>query len=221
MENTTQYKFSPEVISLLKNAPLVACFFAQASGISPILSILKNKRTDSLSPFPFISLYANCAMWLLYGYLGGDWTVINSNIAGFILGLIYTAIFAKYTNMSMKKYYIGSILFLLPMLTCPYWLQNKHYELQLLGSVGCICAVILMASPLVTIGSVVKEQSTQSMPFIVSLAMLMNGISWAAYGWYIANDKYIYIPNILGTMAGLIQLSLFVIYPSKPKAKEM
>jgi len=139
-----------------------------------------------------------------------------ANGAGIIAGLIYTSIFAKYTHVSMLKYYGGSAAILLPMLTSPYWLSNTD-SIQLLGSFGCVAAVILMASPLATMKNVIKDKSTESIPFPMSLAFFCNGISWASYGWFVANDPYIWLPNVLGTMAASLQLSLFVIYPNRSK----
>lgn len=207
------YTLSSTTITLLSNAPLLAFALVQASGISPIVNIVQNKRTDNLSPFPFVSLYTNCFIWTLYGYLNHDATVLYANGAGIIAGLIYTGIFAKYTHISMLKYYAGSIAILAPMLTSHLWLDTSN-AIQLLGSFGCASAVILMASPLATLKNVIKDKSTESIPFVMSLSMFLNGISWGSYGWFVAGDPYIYLPNILGTVAATAQLSLFAIYPS-------
>lgn len=38
------------------------------------------------------------------------------------------------------------------------------------------------------------------------------GLSWTLYG-YLLGDKFVFIPNLLATILGLIQLTLFVLYP--------
>lgn len=73
-------------------------------------------------------------------------------------------------------------------------------------------AVILMASPLAVVKTVIRDKSTASMPFPVSLAMFLNGTAWGSYGWFVTADPYVWIPNILGAASGIVQLSLFAIY---------
>lgn len=210
------YTMSPLMVTAISNAPLLAFGFVQLSGIAPIRQVLKEGKTGELSAFPFVSLYTNCAIWELYGILNDDYTIKVANLAGIVLGLSYTAIYSRYASQSMMPYYVGSSSLLGIMLTSPYWLSIEN-SIQLLGSFGCISAVVLMASPLTVVKTVIEQKSTQSMPFVVSLAMTLNGISWFTYGWFVANDTYIWLPNGLGTIAGFAQLSLFALYPSHKK----
>ena len=118
------YAISPVGVTVLSNAPLMAFAFVQISGLSPIRQILKDKETGDLSPFPFISLYTNCAIWSLYGILQSDQTIIVANLAGCVAGVAYTAIFAKYTNQNMMKFYAGSGALLATFLSSPFWSQQ-------------------------------------------------------------------------------------------------
>lgn len=210
------YTMSPLTITMISNAPLLAFSLVQLSGLAPIRQIMKEGKTGELSPFPFVSLYTNCAIWELYGILNNDPTIKVANLAGVVLGLAYTAIYSRYTQQSMMPYYLGSSSLLAVMLTSPFWLSTEN-SIQLLGSFGCASAVVLMASPLTVVKTVIEQRSTESMPFIVSLAMTLNGVSWFTYGWFVANDAYIWVPNALGSIAGFIQLSLFGIYRSPKK----
>ena len=81
-----------------------------------------------------------------------------------------------------------------------------------IGTFGMSTAVILMASPLAVVGTVIKQKSTASLPFPVSLAMTLNGACWGTYGFVVTNDLYVWLPNVLGFGAGCIQLALFAIY---------
>jgi len=210
---TAGYTISPLMLTAISNAPLLAFGFVQLSGLAPIRKILQDGKTGELSPFPFVSLYTNCAIWELYGILNNDYTIKIANLAGIVLGMAYTAVYSRYTSQSMMPYYLGSSSLLAVMLSSPLWLPLEN-SIQLLGSFGCVSAVILMASPLTVVKTVIDQKSTQSMPFVVSLAMTLNGMSWFTYGWFVANDTYIWLPNGLGTIAGVAQLSLFALYPS-------
>ena len=88
------------------------------------------------------------------------------------------------------------------------------------GTAGCVSAVVLMASPLATVGTVIREKSTAAMPLQVSLAMTVNGTAWGCYGWFVQNDPYIYLPNILGAASGYLQLALHAKYRNPPTRQE-
>jgi len=216
------YVLSPLATTVLCNAPLIAFGLVQMSGISPIRHILREKQTMNYSPFPFVSLITNCSLWTLYGHLANDNTIFYANMAGILAGLSYTSIFHKYTSMKMFPYYFGSFSILSVLFGSSYAMLHGMVDgnatsqvLTLLGSVGAGSAVVLMASPLVTVQQVLKDKCTESMPFTVSLAMTVNGFSWFGYGWLITGDPFVYVPNALGFIAGMAQMSLFAIYPSK------
>eukprot|EP01083_Nonionella_stella_P274331 931090_1 len=197
------YAIPPIGVTVLSNLPLCAFAFVQASGLSPLRQIFKEKATGDLSPFPFISLYTNCAIWTLYGILQQDQTILIANIAGTIVGAVYTGMFAKYTHVSMMKYYVGSGAILGLFLSSPMWASALGTDAAtILGTFGMSTAVILMASPLAVVGTVIKQKSTAALPFPVSLAMTMNGLCWGSYGWFVTDDFYVYFPNILGFAAG-------------------
>ena len=118
------YAISPLGVTVLSNLPLAAFAFVQVSGLSPIRQILKDKATGDLSPFPFVSLYTNCAIWSLYGVLQSDQTIIIANFAGTVVGAAYTLLFARYTDQNMMKFYVGSGALLATFLSSPVWSQS-------------------------------------------------------------------------------------------------
>jgi uncharacterized protein with PQ loop repeat len=69
---------------------------------------------------------------------------------------------------------------------------------------------------------VIQTKSTNALPLLTSVATFCNASSWAAYGFLVANDPYIYYPNTMGLVASCVQLSLFGIYgmPQKLKAPD-
>merc|ERR1712013_307689 len=207
------YAISPLGVTVLSNLPLAAFAFVQASGMSPIRQILKDKATGELSPFPFVSLFTNCSIWSLYGYLQTDQTILVANIAGVVAGTAYTAIFAQHTHQSMSKYYLGSGALLATFMSSPVWAPMMGTDAAtVLGTFGMSTAVVLMASPLAVVGTVIKNKSTASLPFAMSLAMTLNGLCWGSYGWFVTSDVYVWLPNVLGCGAGIAQLALFAIY---------
>eukprot|EP00485_Elphidium_margaritaceum_P010495 CAMPEP_0202706100 /NCGR_PEP_ID=MMETSP1385-20130828/18581_1 /ASSEMBLY_ACC=CAM_ASM_000861 /TAXON_ID=933848 /ORGANISM="Elphidium margaritaceum" /LENGTH=195 /DNA_ID=CAMNT_0049364493 /DNA_START=24 /DNA_END=607 /DNA_ORIENTATION=+ len=154
------YAVSPLGVTVLSNLPLAAFAFVQVSGMAPIKQILSNKTTGDLSCFPFVSLYTNCAIWTLYGWLQSDPTLLYANAVGLVCGAAYTAIFAKYTHQSMSKYFVGSAGILGVFLSSPVWAPLVGTDAPtVLGTFGMSTAVVLMASPLAVVGTVIKQKS--------------------------------------------------------------
>lgn len=148
-------------------------------------------------------------------------TVLIPNASGALFGLYYTAMFAKHNSgqYSLTPYYAGSGAIIAAAagmaLTLPPAVAANY-----IGLTGCTLAVVLMASPLATVKTVIKDKNTAAMPFATSLATLLNAVSWSGYGWLVAKDMLILAPNILGLASAIVQLSLFAKYGLPPSSKE-
>jgi solute carrier family 50 protein (sugar transporter) len=135
----------------------------QASSVKTALTIVADKSVRSLSPLPFISLLTNCIIWTFYGVLIRDNTVIVPNAAGILSGAFCVSSYHKYAAKSSKEmYFIAAGI--VALATGCAMLGNS----QLLGSIGCALSVLLMASPLATLKTVITEKSTASLPFGIS-----------------------------------------------------
>ncbi|CAG2060952.1 unnamed protein product, partial [Timema podura] len=66
-------------------------------------------------------------------------------------------------------------------------------------------------------GEVIRTKSTAMLPFPLILSGTVVTFLWLLYG-IIINNSLIQLQNVVGLTLCAIQLSLFVIYPSKPKA---
>jgi len=207
------FAMMPAVSPMMQSVLAVAgplCFFGmQLAGLKAVRGIKENKSVGELSALPFVSLATNCVVWTAYGVFTKDLTVLLPNLSGLGFGLYYTSVFHKYAHYSLLKFYaaalavcggVGAIIYSFPAE------EAKSY----IGYMGCTLAIILMASPLAAMGTVLKTKSTASMPFVQSLATFMNASAWTGYGLLIAKDPVLVVPNFLGLLATLVQLSLFV-----------
>jgi len=180
----------------------------QLAGLKAIKTIKENKSVGDLSALPFVSLATNCVVWTAYGALTQDLTVLLPNLSGLAFGLYYTAIFSKYSHYSLTKFYVAAALVVSAVGAFIVFFPATEAK-QYIGYLGCSLAILLMASPLAALGTVLKTGSTASMPFAQSLATFMNAASWTGYGLLIAHDPVIAGPNMLGLLAAVVQLSLF------------
>ena len=204
----TQQKTTFVALALSFSGPF---FFLgmQLSAVLSAVNIVKDKTVGPLSIFPFVSLFTNCVLWSLYGLLKNDTTVLFPNIIGIVSGLFCIVAYQLNCSPSAvpKVYYLFSTLIVIFAVSL-YISDNS----ALIGSIGCVLAVVLMGSPLSTLQTVVASKSTAALPFFTSFMGWCNALSWSAYGLLVANDILIYGPNLLGLALTSFQMILFLIY---------
>eukprot|EP00055_Hartaetosiga_balthica_P003580 m.8304 g.8304 ORF g.8304 m.8304 type:complete len:303 (+) comp3078_c0_seq1:225-1133(+) len=191
----------------------------QVSGASTSRQIVKEKSVGALSILPSLSLFTNCCIWSWYGFLVDDLPVMLPNLSGIAFGAIYTAVYLKYTDKVPVSMLVGSGA-IISAISATALLGNTETVVPYIGLVGDVLAVILMASPLATIKTVIKEKSTRALPFAISFATLLNASSWTMYGSLVMGDPLIWVPNALGLGAALVQMSLFMKYGIYKAPKE-
>lgn len=186
----------------------------QISAVNTAMTINILKSVGNLSPLPFFSLLINCVVWSIYGILKWDMTVLLPNGTGLLAGLWCSLVYHKYCDHVPRKLYYTGVVAVCFALYFGY-IRNDSY----IGYLGCFLAVLVMGSPLATLRTVVSDRSTASLPFWTSLSGWFNSLSWLAYGIIVADDPYIYGPNLLGFVLSSVQLSLFIAYGLPPQLK--
>ena len=185
------------------------CFLLlQVSVVQTALEMIKSAQVNGLSPLTFISLFVNCVIWSLYGFGINDSTVFIPNAIGTIVGLFCSVIFHLYCEVSQLPYslYIVSAIVIVFVLV----LYSTN-DFENIGYTGVVVSILLTGSPLSVLKHVIKEKSTQRLPFNTTVLMCGNSISWLLYGIYV-NKIAVIIPNFIGLVLTLAQLSLFAIY---------
>jgi len=178
---------SESAVSALKIAGPMFFLGMQGASVSTAINILKDKSVGGLNVLPFASLLTNCVIWTYYGALRNDPTVLIPNAIGVASGLACVGAYQKHTSTTPKGVYAGAMAIML-FATALAFAGN----FQLIGSIGCVLAVILMGSPLSTLKTVFATKSTASLPFGTSFMGWCNSLSWSAYGLLVAHDIMIY-----------------------------
>ena len=209
--------FTTIIYTVITYAPIVAFFLVQLSGIDSIYQIFVHRNTDNVNPVPFLVMIFNCILWVFYGILEDDLTVLISNAAGVFFGSVYLFIFCIFTPWRKSKWYILALLVLILMsVLCfqfPTWIDDPRHQSKYIGFMGCTTAALLLSSPLTEMKRVIKDKSTRSMSFPMSLAMWFNAVTWVLYGAIIDNwNPFLVIHNGVGVVAGCVQLALFCVY---------
>jgi uncharacterized protein with PQ loop repeat len=70
-----------------------------------------------------------------------------------------------------------------------------------------------MGAPLTSLGSVLRERSSQALSLSTSVTTFFNALAWILYGYFEAKaDLLIIIPNAMGMCLAMIQLLLLWIF---------
>lgn len=143
----------------------------------------------------------------MYAIMRSNSTIFVPNFSGLLTGLVCTVAFQTHTKETKIEIFMAAGCILLVAFYLAF--SGKTY---FLGLVGVCLSVILMGSPLATLRTVIKDRSTNSLPFLTSATTFLNALSWALYGVIEVNDPIVYIPNIIGLLLASVQLSLFLVY---------
>ena len=113
-----------------------------------------------------------------YGYMLNDLTILVPNSCGVIVAITCVSIYNAYTTLIPWNLY--TICAAILMVGSRYmWLGDANT----IGSIGCVLSIVLTAAPLATLGTVLKDQSTESMPSLSSIiVMALSSTAWMAYG---------------------------------------
>ena len=87
--------------------------------------------------------------------------------------------------------------------------------LKLIYGIFAIIIFLLMCfSPLLTFKTIIKKKDSTSLYLPITMTQISNCTLWVIYGIYIS-DIFVLIPNLIGLLLGLIQLSLIILFNKK------
>ncbi|KAL7288802.1 sugar transporter SWEET1 [Trichogramma pretiosum] len=192
------------------------------AGILVCKKFAKNKSTGDASGLAFVTGFLSCSLWMLYGFLIQDKSIVIVNCVGASLQFFYTFTFYIYTikkkliveQMSIALAFIGIMLF--------YWHIQEDISMvtRHVGLISCALTIMFFASPLTMLAHVIKVRSAESLPFPIILATFITSCQWFLYGCII-DDFFIQTPNFLGCILSGFQLALFVAFPKKRSDEEL
>ncbi|PSN56762.1 hypothetical protein C0J52_00024 [Blattella germanica] len=176
---------------------------------------VQNGTTGEASPVPFVSGFLSSCMWLRYGFLLEDSSIIVVNTIGATLQLAYVLVFLYYTitkSMVMKQ--MTAVLIVLVVLIGYSQYEDDFDTVKFyVGFVAMLMTILFFAAPLTQLHYVITYKSTESLPFpMIAMTFICSSL-WLVYG-FMLGDPFIQIPNVLGCLLCGFELSLFLIYPS-------
>ncbi|CAN1167283.1 Bidirectional sugar transporter SWEET2a [Linum perenne] len=195
-------------------------FFSSVSGPT-FRRIIKNKSTEQFSGLPYVYSLLNCLICCWYGlpFVSPDVVLVaTTNSFGAIFQFVYLAIFIVYADQTSKMKMCSLLGVVLASFAAIAYISLTFMDSQIrqlfIGYLSVFSLISMFASPLFIINLVIKSRSVEYMPFFLSFATFLMSLSFSAYG-LLKGDVFIYAPNGIGTILGLVQLGLYYYYSSQ------
>lgn len=208
------------LVAVLSASTVTTTFLQFFSGALVCRKFIQNKSTGDSSAFPFICGFLSCSLWLKYGILANETTVILVNSVGSTLFLGYFVVFWMFTvnTSSIYRQFFGALLVLgLTLSYTDYYEANRAEAIEVVGYICCGITVLFFAAPCCMLVDVFRKKCTEMLPLPLILMSFIGSVQWFAFG-LIANDRFLQVPNFMGAVLSGAQLALFCIYPNKARS---
>jgi len=177
--------------------------------------ILNERAVGKLPLLPYSAMVSAGIVWAAYGWLTNAATVFIVNVISVLLGLLYCRVFCRFCPADADwlpfKRHVHFAGISATVAWCMMVMQLSGDVASLaLGLTGNVLCIIMFGGPLTAVRTIISEQSTRSLPFGFTCIVTANGGIWVIYSLMLLHDPMVLIPNLLGFLLGLLQLSLFV-----------
>ncbi|KAL7208511.1 hypothetical protein ACSBR1_030283 [Camellia fascicularis] len=144
-----------------------------------------------------------------------NFLVTTINVIGAAIESIYVLIFLILSPRREKGKILGLLTVVLAIFAAvaliSYFALHGRNRTIFCGLAASIFSIIMYASPLSIMRTVIRTKSVEYMPFFLSLFVFLCGTSWFLYG-LLGKDPFIAVPNGFGSGLGTVQLILYAIY---------
>ena len=130
------------------------------------------------------------------------------NTAGTLLNLSFLACYMYFANgkvlLDARRQFVS--LLIVTLVAIASWIISGSNEG--VGYVAMVVNVMMLYGPLAAAGEVIRTRSTSTLPLMPLVWTLIASSLWFSYGVYI-RELPVYIPNALGVIFGILQISLY------------
>ncbi len=171
----------------------------------------KEQGTGSLSHLPYGMLLLNAGGWVCYGVMAGIRSIVISNVVGLSIAVCLCAAFVAYSREGAAEAqtmygYVAGYLLLLSLLAFYGALATET-----VGLLSSVISILMFASPLATVRTVLATKSAASLPAPMVIVGLSCTVLWTAFGIRQGNP-FMYVPNGIAVLLGIAQVALLIVY---------
>eukprot|EP01038_Epipyxis_sp_PR26KG_P009753 gene9753-13120_t len=196
---------------------------------SAVMQCRNSRDMDSLNPLPFVATVFNCLGWTIYGCQKQDYFLFWANCPGVVLGMYYSiislTILAKKTaeeEFSFQYLLVERLLLFAQFFWClmamisstvfTKYIDPLAESEALIGTLSMIFSLGYYGAPLSTMAQVIQSRDSSSLYPPLILTNLINATLWTCYGFFGTGDLNLYVPNGIGGLLAISQLTLYFIY---------
>ncbi|XP_011082807.1 bidirectional sugar transporter SWEET2 [Sesamum indicum] len=213
---------SLQTLATCKDAAGIAGnIFAFGLFLSPVPTfrrIIRNESTEQFSGLPYIYALLNCLITAWYGLpmISSDNLLVTTvNSVGAVFQMVYIIMFIRYAEKAKRLRMLGLLLMVFGLFAViaigSLLIVDFEARHLTIGFISCASLISMFASPLFIINLVIRTRSVEYMPFHLSLSTFLMSTSFLLYGIF-NFDPFVYVPNGIGTLLGIIQLFLYSYY---------
>nr|GEW78142.1 exocyst complex component EXO70B1-like [Tanacetum cinerariifolium] len=210
------------VFGILGNLVSTGVYFAP---VPTFIKICKRKSTMGFESFPYVVSLFSALLWMYYSFIkeGNTFLLITVNALGSLIETVYVIIFIIYATPYGRKQTLkilsASMALCLVISLGSFYLLHGPTRALVVGWICVALSICVFASPLTIVLQIVKTKSVEFMPFTLSCFLTLSAMMWFAYGMF-TKDLCVTVPNVLGFVLGMIQMSLYQYYKQKGKTKK-
>ena len=157
--------------------------------------------------------FSSAVLWLKYAMAIDDIPMCAVNAIGLVVSVFVAGVFYLLSPHKgvLENWAIVVFTYLTMLLMS---VRMGLVTVSKLGAIATFGSLITMISPLSTVIRVLKLRTSEAMSLPFILMSLVSSLAWAAYGWE-RNDQHVVVPNLIGVILSLIQLSLYYAFQQK------
>ncbi|CAE7941494.1 SWEET7D [Symbiodinium sp. KB8] len=217
------------VDTVVEGAGTVLAMFFLSSPMPQVWQAQKTPaKVDLINPITILSMYGNCAAQVVYGIYRPLPAAVPCNLYGLAVSLYYLGscwwCAAKFSgalqwNSAAAGGTVASVMVSLLM-----WLyaalEIHQNAAEHIGSCALVLNVLVFAAPLSALQRVLRDRSSESLPALQTVLGLLCSACWCGVGLR-HQSMPLWVPNAVGILLSLIQLSLIMAYPRVKPTKEV
>ncbi|GFP80138.1 bidirectional sugar transporter sweet17 [Phtheirospermum japonicum] len=192
------------LVGVIGNIVAVLLFL---SPVKTFLRIVNNWSTEDFESFPYICTLLNSSLWTYYGIIKpGSYLVATVNGFGVVVEIIYVALFLFFAPPWKRAktgilFAVVNIGFFGAAVSTTYLLLRGDVRIRAIGFMSSAFNIIMYASPLAIMKTVVTSKSVEYMPFLLSFCLFLNGFVWSFYAllvhdWFLGVSIRIFISSL-------------------------
>jgi solute carrier family 50 (sugar transporter) len=222
--STSAIELKQLLMKFVSGAAPISSLALYMAPISTIAQITSDRSVGNLPLLPYTSMLVNNIVWCAYGILKKEPIILFASGPGLVLSTIYFLQFIRLApsqsptlpgKANQHKQVVGGVLLTTLFLVATSLTSKSIDTTDLLGKAGVLFTMVMFASPLAAIQSVIQSQSAKLIPLPTTIASLINNYMWGVVGFIDMKDVNIYLPAVVGLTFSLIQLGLKLWFKEK------